>query len=99
LKNILKQWISLYPEKIMFGSDAFPFNMPSARKNLLAGGALRPRGWRGAGRTRCERPSPKESLELARLYLHDNAQVVWRKEMSTREIEARRVEKTWSASN
>src|SRR5260370_2836475 len=26
LKNILKQWISLYPEKIMFGSDAFPFN-------------------------------------------------------------------------
>src|SRR5207245_8184520 len=26
LKNILKQWISLYPERIMFGSDAFPFN-------------------------------------------------------------------------
>src|SRR5437879_6908184 len=26
LKNILKQWISLFPEKIMFGSDAFPFN-------------------------------------------------------------------------
>src|SRR5437868_6725653 len=26
LKNILKQWISLYPERMMFGSDAFPFN-------------------------------------------------------------------------
>jgi predicted TIM-barrel fold metal-dependent hydrolase len=26
LKNILKQWISLFPEKIMFASDAFPFN-------------------------------------------------------------------------
>jgi predicted TIM-barrel fold metal-dependent hydrolase len=26
LKNILKQWIPLYPERIMFGSDAFPFN-------------------------------------------------------------------------
>src|SRR2546427_6534165 len=26
LKNILKQWISLFPERMMFGSDAFPFN-------------------------------------------------------------------------
>ena len=26
LKNILKQWISLFPESMMFGSDAFPFD-------------------------------------------------------------------------
>ena len=76
LKNILKQWISLYPEKIMFGSDAFPFNdavgaeetfwlaarsartaVAAALSELVAEGAFR----------------EERALELARLYLHDNA--------------------------
>jgi hypothetical protein len=76
LKNILKQWISLYPEKIMFGSDAFPFNeavgaeetfwlavrsartaVAAALAELVAEGAV----------------SEEKALELARLYLHDNA--------------------------
>jgi uncharacterized protein len=76
LKNILKQWISLYPEKIMFGSDAFPFNdavgaeetfwlaarsartaVAAALAELVAEGAF----------------SEEKALELARLYLHDNA--------------------------
>ena len=76
LKNILKQWISLYPEKIMFGSDAFPFNeavgaeetfwlavrsartaVAAALAELVAEGAV----------------SEEKALELARMYLHDNA--------------------------
>jgi hypothetical protein len=76
LKNILKQWISLYPEKIMFGSDAFPFNeavgaeetfwlavrsartaVAAALAELVAEGAV----------------TEEQALELARLYLHDNA--------------------------
>jgi hypothetical protein len=76
LKNILKQWISLYPEKIMFGSDAFPFNeavgaeetfwlavrsartaVAAALTELVAEGAV----------------SEEKALELARMYLHDNA--------------------------
>jgi hypothetical protein len=76
LKNILKQWISLFPEKIMFGSDAFPFNeavgaeetfwlavrsartaVAAALAELVAEGAL----------------SEEKALELARMYLHDNA--------------------------
>ena len=76
LKNILKQWISLYPEKIMFGSDAFPFNeavgaeetfwlaarsartaVAAALAELVAEGAV----------------TEEKALELARLYLHDNA--------------------------
>jgi uncharacterized protein len=76
LKNILKQWISLYPEKIMFGSDAFPFNeavgaeetfwlavrsartaVAAALAELVAEGAV----------------NEEKALELARLYLHDNA--------------------------
>ena len=76
LKNILKQWISLYPERMMFGSDAFPFNdavgaeetfwlaarsartaVAAALADLVAEGAF---------------TEPK-ALELARMYLHDNA--------------------------
>ena len=76
LKNILKQWISLFPEKIMFGSDAFPFNdavgaeetfwlaARSARTAVAA--ALAELVAEGA----C---SEEKALELARLYLHDNA--------------------------
>jgi uncharacterized protein len=76
LKNILKQWISLYPEKIMFGSDAFPFNdavgaeetfwlaVRSARTAVAA--ALAELVAEGAF-------TEEKAVELARLYLHDNA--------------------------
>ena len=76
LKNILKQWISLYPERMMFGSDAFPFNdavgaeetfwlaarsartaVAAALAELVAEGAF----------------TEARALELARMYLHDNA--------------------------
>ena len=76
LKNVLKQWISLYPERMMFGSDAFPFNdavgaeetfwlaarsartaVAAALAELVAEGAF----------------SEARALELARMYLHDNA--------------------------
>lgn len=76
LKNILKQWISLFPEKIMFASDAFPFNdavgaeetfwlavrsgrtaVAAALAELVAEGAF----------------TEEKAIELARLYLHDNA--------------------------
>jgi hypothetical protein len=76
LKNILKQWISLYPERMMFGSDAFPFNdavgaeetfwlaVRSARTAVAA--ALAELVAEGAFRD-------EKALELARMYLHDNA--------------------------
>ncbi len=76
LKNILKQWISLFPERMMFGSDAFPFNdavgaeetfwlaarsartaVTAALAELIAEGAF----------------TEAKALELARMYLHDNA--------------------------
>jgi uncharacterized protein len=76
LKNILKQWISLYPERMMFGSDAFPFNeavgaeetfwlaVHSARTAIAA--ALAELVAEGAF-------SEEKALELAHMYLHDNA--------------------------
>src|SRR5258708_835133 len=76
LKSIPKQCISLYPEKIMFLSDTLPFNdavgaeetfwlaarsartaVAAALAELVAEGAF----------------TEEKALELARLYLHDNA--------------------------
>ena len=76
LKRILKQWISLFPERMMFGSDAFPFNdavgaeetfwlaSRSARTAIAA--ALAELVSEGAF-------NEQKALELARMYLHDNA--------------------------
>jgi hypothetical protein len=76
LKNILKQWISLFPERMMFGSDAFPFGdavgaeetfwlaTRSARSAIAA--ALAELVSEGAF-------SEEKALELAHMYLHDNA--------------------------
>lgn len=76
LKNILKQWISLLPERIMFASDAFPFNdavgaeetfwlaVRSARTAVAA--ALAELVAEGAF-------TEEKALELAHMYLHDNA--------------------------
>jgi uncharacterized protein len=76
LKNILKQWISLFPDRMMFGSDAFPFGEAvgaeetfwlaarSARTAVAA--ALAELVSEGAF-------TETKALELARMYLHDNA--------------------------
>ena len=76
MPRLVVRWISLYPEKIMFASDAFPFNdavgaeetfwlavrsartaVAAALAELVAEGAL----------------TEEKAIELARLYLHDNA--------------------------
>jgi hypothetical protein len=76
LTRILKQWISLFPERMMFGSDAFPFSdavgaeetfwlaTRSARTAVAA--ALAELVSEGAF-------SEDKALDLARMYLHDNA--------------------------
>jgi hypothetical protein len=76
LKNILKQWISLFPEKIMFGSDGFPFNdavgaeetfwLAARSARMAVAAALAELVAEGAF-------TEQRALELARMYLHDNA--------------------------
>jgi hypothetical protein len=76
LKNILKQWISLYPEKIMFGSDAFPFNEAVGAEETfwLAARSARTAAAAALAELVAEGAVTEEkALELARLYLHDNA--------------------------
>src|ERR1700719_377271 len=76
LKNILKQWISLFPEKMMFGSDAFPFNDAVGAEETfwLASRSARTAMAAALAELVAEGAFTEEkALELARMYLHDKA--------------------------
>jgi hypothetical protein len=76
LKNILKQWISLYPERIMFGSDAFPFNDAVGAEETfwLAARSARTAAAAALAELVAEGAFNEEkAVELARMYLHENA--------------------------
>jgi hypothetical protein len=76
LKNILKQWVSLYPEKIMFGSDAFPFNDAVGAEETfwLAVRSARTAIAQALAELVAENAiTETKALELAHMYLHDNA--------------------------
>jgi len=75
-KDVLKYWLSTYPDKVLFGSDAFPFNdalgaeeaywlsVESSREALAA--AL-------AELVSEHAMSETQARQIARGYLHDNA--------------------------
>src|SRR5882762_10092907 len=76
LKPVLKQLLTLYPDKMMYGSDAFPFNdalgaeesfwiAAHTTRTALAGALAELVGEHAI--------SEDKAMELARLYLHDNA--------------------------
>ena len=75
-KQVLKQLLTLYPDKMMYGSDAFPFNdalgaeesMWLAARTTRTGLAAALAELVGEGAF-----SETKALELARNYLHDNA--------------------------
>ncbi len=75
-KQVLKQLLIIYPDKMMYASDAFPFNdalgaeesfwLASRTSRTALAGALAELVEEGA-------ISETKALELARNYLHDNA--------------------------
>ena len=80
-KNVLKYWLSIYPDKVMFGSDAFPFNealgaeeaywlsVQSSREALAA----------VLAELVSERAFTEEqAMKVANGYLHDNALRLYR---------------------
>jgi len=80
-KNTLKYWLTTYPEKVSFGSDAFPFNealgaeeaywlsVKSSREALAA--AL-------AELVSEHAFSQEQAMKIAHGYLHDNAARLYR---------------------
>ena len=79
-KDVLKHWLSIFPEKVLFGTDAFPFNealgaeeaywlsVNSTREALA--GALAELIAEGAF-------TEAQALQIARGYLHDNAAALY----------------------
>jgi uncharacterized protein len=75
-KDVLKQLLTLFPDKMMYGSDAFPFNdaLGAEESFWLAAYTTRTALAAALAELVSERAIAQDkALELARLYLHDNA--------------------------
>jgi uncharacterized protein len=75
-KGVLKQLLTLFPEKMMYGSDAFPFSdaLGAEESFWLAAHTTRTALAAALAELVSERAITQDkALALARLYLHDNA--------------------------
>jgi predicted TIM-barrel fold metal-dependent hydrolase len=75
-KNTLKYWLSIYPEKVSFGSDAFPFNeaLGAEEAYWLSVNSSREALAAALSELVSERAfTRKQALKVAHGYLHDNA--------------------------
>ena len=75
-KDVLKQLLTLYPDKMMYGSDAFPFNEAlGAEESMWLAARTTRTGLAAALAELVEEGALSEAkaLALARDYLHDNA--------------------------
>jgi len=80
-KNVLRRWLEVYPEKLTFGTDAFPYNEALGVEEVY---------WMGVHTTRtalaaalAEMIAAREitgaqAMTMARGYLHDNAASLYR---------------------
>ena len=75
-KNVLKYWLSIYPDKVLFGSDAFPFNEALGAEECywLAVHSTRDALASALAELVSEQAfSRAQALSIAHAYLHDNA--------------------------
>jgi hypothetical protein len=75
-KDVLKQLLTLYPDKMMYGSDAFPFNDSLGAEESMWLAARTTRTGLAAALAELVNEgavTETKALELARNYLHDNA--------------------------
>ena len=77
LKTILKDWLSIYPEKIVFGSDAFPFNDAVGAEEVYWLGTRTAREALAAALAEMVSEgdiTEAKALQMAHAFLHDTAQ-------------------------
>jgi hypothetical protein len=71
--EVLRHWLLLYPDKVVFGSDAFPFNEAiGAEESKALAAALSRMILNGE-------VSEQRALQFAHAYLHDNAARIYNK--------------------
>jgi uncharacterized protein len=82
LKTVLRHWLLLYPDKVVFGSDAFPFNEAIGAEESDWLGVESARTALAAALTEMilnHEVSESQALRFAHAYLHDNAARIYAK--------------------
>jgi predicted TIM-barrel fold metal-dependent hydrolase len=73
-KNVLRRWLEIYPEKVTFGSDAFPYNDALGVEEVYAMGVRTARTALAAAAAEmiaAGEISEPRAIAMARAYLHD----------------------------
>ena len=81
LSTWLREWLELYPEKVLFATDGYPFSSSLGWEEstwLAARNAREALGLALTGMERDGEISPTRAAELAHMVLHDNAAALYR---------------------
>ena len=84
LKNALRQWLELFPEKVMYGSDTFPISdsLGAEESYWLATESARSALAAALAEMVCANEiSEAQAIAMAHAYLHDTAAGIYRKAM------------------
>jgi len=79
-KNVLRRWLEFYPEKVTFGTDAFPYNEALGVEEVYWMGVHTSRTALAAALAEmivAREISESQALTMARGYLHDNAAALY----------------------
>jgi predicted TIM-barrel fold metal-dependent hydrolase len=80
LANTLHEWLSYVPQKVLFGSDAYPYSDEMGWEEAAWLGSKTAREALGRALTdmmRAGEITPQRAKELARMVLHDNAKMLY----------------------
>ena len=80
-KNVLRRWFESWPEKVTYGSDAFPIDERIGAEELYRFGVRDARTAAGAALAEmvaAHEISEPQAMAIARGYLHDNAAALYR---------------------
>jgi uncharacterized protein len=77
----LREWLELYPDKVLFGTDGYPYSGTFGWEEATWIGARNTRNALGLALTGMERDgeiSPARAAELAQMVLHRNAETLYK---------------------
>ena len=80
-KNVLRRWLEYYPEKITFGTDAFPYNEALGVEEVYWMGVHTSRTALAAALAEmiaAREITETQAMTMARGYLHDNAAALYK---------------------
>jgi predicted TIM-barrel fold metal-dependent hydrolase len=80
LSTWLREWLELYPDKVLFGTDGYPYSATFGWEEATWIGARNARNALAIALTGMERDgeiSPARAAELAQMVLHRNAETLY----------------------